>query len=84
MYSVKIPKTIKVWAEKKASLKDGLVWVEYNEFEPCKGSYSLWCNLKEGFIVGATESCFIHEPMRVTKINDGLTLNFLVLWRLKR
>jgi hypothetical protein len=74
MYSVKIPKTIKVWAEKKASLKDGLVWVEYNEFEPCKGSYSLWCNLKEGFIVGATESCFIHEPTAKSFLESAKTI----------
>lgn len=58
MHNQNIPKTVSKWAERNTEKVEEL-WVEYDEFEPEKGSYSLWCTLKPGFIVNEVHQ--IHE-----------------------
>ena len=58
MYSQKIPKTVARWAEKNKAIVEKL-WVAYDDFEPTKGSYSLWCYLKPGFVVNEVHQ--LHE-----------------------
>lgn len=59
MHKKVIPATVQRWADRNKD-KVSALWCEYDEFEPTKGPYSLWCELYDGWVCGDVH--LIHEP----------------------